>query len=254
MNKEYRLTQRKGRSVQVMYSGTDRWISTGQKDVRTAELWAEANKKVYILSGGDAVKLKNFATDFWTRTDPKSIRKRHERLKKTKTELYYVQMNGRVKNYINPALGHHRLTDITSGMVEDWFLSLKKLDGGEMADDTKNKCLDCLSLIFDEAERRGLCESNPCGKVEKISVEHKECVPFSAEEMGILFPENDVEAVEVWGTLKWTCFFHIMRSTGFRPGEIAGLQRSDFYPELAGIYTTSSVNSYERKIVERIKT
>lgn len=111
MNKDYRLTQRKGRNVQVMYTGTDRWISTGHKDMRKAILWAEANKKVYMLSGGDSVKLKDFASDFWSRTDPKSIRKRHERLKKKHTELYYVQMNGRVHNYILPALGHLRLVE-----------------------------------------------------------------------------------------------------------------------------------------------
>ncbi len=62
-------------------------------------------------------------------------------------------------------------------MVEDWFLSLKKLNGDPMADDTKNKCLICLRLMFDEATRRDLCESNPCDKVEKISAEHKERVP-----------------------------------------------------------------------------
>lgn len=56
------------------------------------------------------------------------------------------------------------------------------------------------------------------------------------------------------GDLKWTCYFHIMRCTGFRPGEVAGLRRENFYPELSGVYTTGSINSVKKQFVERIKT
>jgi hypothetical protein len=45
-----------------------------------------------------------------------------------------------------------------------------------------------------------------------------------------------------------------MKCTGFHSGEVAGLRRENYYPELKGVYTTSSVNSAMRKVVNRIKT
>jgi hypothetical protein len=45
-----------------------------------------------------------------------------------------------------------------------------------------------------------------------------------------------------------------MKCTGFHSGEVAGLRRENYYPELKGVYTTSSVNSAMRKVVNWIKT
>ena len=255
MKKEYALTQRKGRKVQVMFDGTNRWVSSGCSDFREAELWAEANKRRFLTNTSDAdIKLRQFAKDFWERTDLKSIRKMNERRRRMYNELYYIQMTGRLKNFILPALGHLRLVDLTPGIIEDWYLGLRKLNKGEMADSTKNKVLTCLTIILDTAVKQGYCESNPCDKVDMISPDYKERIPFSEEELMKLFPVDDVSAVDVWGDLKWACYFYIMRCTGFRPGEIAGLKRENFYPELSGIYTIGAVNSFERRFTDKIKT
>lgn len=126
--------------------------------------------------------------------------------------------------------------------------------GEELSDDSKNKVLSCLSEIMDEAVRLELVKDNPCRKVQEIIARGVPREIFNEEEMAVLFPENDAEAVWVWRSLMWACYFHIMKCTGFRPGEIAGLRRENYYPELKGVFTTSSVNSGTHKFVNRIKT
>ncbi|WP_233066328.1 site-specific integrase, partial [Sphaerochaeta sp. S2] len=140
-------------------------------------------------------------------------------------------------------------------MIDEWFVTMRRAASGKkMASNSKNKVLMCLSYILKEAVNVGLIDSNPCEKVDKIAEESNPRQPFTEEEMAILFPENDKEAVWVWGNLMWACYFNIMKCTGFRPGEIAGLTRDNYYPALGGIYTSQSINSFTKEVVKRIKT
>ncbi|MDA3958575.1 hypothetical protein [Oceanispirochaeta sp.] len=62
-----------------------------------------------------------------------------------------------------------------------------------------------------------------------------------------LFPSDKEELLRIWQGLKWTVFFFIMRDTGFRPGEVAGLTRSAYYSSVGGIYTTGSIDTVTGK-------
>jgi integrase len=105
-----------------------------------------------------------------------------------------------------------------------------------------------------EAERLEIIENDPCKKVDAISTRSNPRMALCEEEMDILFPKNDQRSIWVWGSLMWTCYFHVMRSTGFRPGEVAGLKKENYYADLGGVYTAHTVNTAEKRIVQRIKT
>jgi site-specific recombinase XerD len=76
--------------------------------------------------------------------------------------------------------------------IDSWFINLKSASGisKQLASDTKNKILQCLSNILSMAVTQGLIEENPCEKVEKNAEHNKEREPMTQEEMEILFPLN----------------------------------------------------------------
>lgn len=255
MKKEYRFRHRKNRKVEVLFSGSENWISSGADDKESATIWAEANKSLYVSGRSRDPYLKDYAKDFWTRRDSGSIWNTNRLRKRYYKQQYYDLNQGRVTNYILPALGMYRLSQITPYMVDQWFLNLREKDSGRpLADNTKNKILMCLSSIMDEAIRTEICVSNPCDKVRVITEEHKERKPMTDDEMKILFPKDDIQLVWVWGTLMWACYFSIMKCTGWRPGEIAGLRVDGFFRDLGGVYTASSIDTIEKKYQESIKT
>jgi integrase len=253
--KEYRFRQRKNRKIEVLFLGSETWVSTGRDDENEAIIWAEANKALYQSGRAKDPYLKDYAKDFFSRRDDSSIWKTHQRRKQYFKNQYYELKQARVDNYILPALGKYRLSQITTFMVDSFFISLKNKDTREdLADDTKNKVLLTLSQIFDEAIRTEVCLTNPCDKVKAITAENKARLPMDEDEMEKLFPKEDQRVLWVWGGLMWSCYFTIMKCTGFRPGEVAGLKVENYYQELGGVYTSSSVDSIEKKLQDTIKT
>lgn len=251
-HKDFRLIRRKGRNIQVQFKGSDSWISTGYSDELNATFWARCQlreRKSKDITFGE------FSEGFYTRTDERSYRAKNERKNRRYNEYYYYTMDGRLRNYILPTFSNVYLRNIDHIMIDEWFISMRRAASGkQMASNSKNKVLMCMSYIMKEAVNLGLIESNPCEKVDKISEESNPRQPFTEEEMAIMFPEFDNTAIWVWGGLMWASYFLIMKCTGFRPGEIAGLTRSNYYPELKGIYTSQSVNSFTKEVVKRIKT
>ena len=253
MNEGFKITCRNGRRIQVMFDGTGRWVSSGYSKKEDAVNWAERQLR---LKRTQTPTLADFSRDFFMRTDRQSYRELCRRKNREHPADHYQRMQGRLENHILPVFGRRLLSDITQYEIDEWFVCLRKVYGKdeELADDSKNKVLFCLSEIMDEAVRLGYLKDNPCKKVQKILARGVPREIFNDGEMALLFPENDAKAVWVWRSLMWACYFHIMKCTGFRPGEVAGLRRRNYYPELKGVYTTSSVNSATRRVVNRIKT
>lgn len=252
IHEDFKLTRRRGRNIQVQFKGSNSWVSSGYSDELNATLWAKSrvreNKEKDITLG-------EFSEGFYTRTDERSFRAKNERKNRYHSDYYYYTMDGRHRNYILPAFGNVYLRNIDHMMIDDWFVYIKRVSNGKkMATNSMNKILKCLSYILNDAMSVGLIENNPCDKVDKISEDSKQRQPFTDEEMAIMFPDFDHKAIWVWGGLMWACYFHIMKCTGFRPGEIAGLTREHYYRELGGIYTSQSVNSFSKQVVQRIKT
>lgn len=248
----YTLTHRKGRNIQVMFKGTNKWVSSGYDDEINATLWAENELRKRLK---DEITLEDFSEGFYTRTDEKSYRAKCIRKGRNYQDEYYTAMDGRLKNYVLPKFGNVYLKNITHFDVDDWFVVLTSATTGKkLSSDTKNKVLICLSNILDDAVSKGLLDENPCTKILKVASDSIPRLPIYTDELKILFPENDKQLEWVWDGLMWAVYFSIMRCTGFRPGEIAGLTRENYRPQYNGLFTTQSVNSTRRTMVNRIKT
>ncbi|PKL13982.1 MAG: hypothetical protein CVV52_03735 [Spirochaetae bacterium HGW-Spirochaetae-8] len=253
--KGYKFTCRNGRHIQVRFDGTNKWVSTGCKRIEDAIVWAERSLRHQEEERLESsVTLQEFSKDYFLRTDSRSIRRRNEYKNRYFSDGYYKAMEARLVNYILPEFGCLTLPLIKSLAIDEWYVELKKENGDDLSDDSKNKVLQCLSVIMDDAVRLGLIKENPCDKIEPMSVRSKTREAFSEDEMELMFPKEDDRAALAFGTLMWSCYFQVMKCTGFRPGEVSGLKRSNYYPELGGVYTTSSVNSPSRAVVNRIKT
>jgi integrase len=69
-----------------------------------------------------------------------------------------------------------------------------------------------------------------------------------------MFPKDEDTLLHYWGNRTWAAYFLVMRDTGFRPGEVAGLTTKTISFKLHGVYTEQSIDFRSREIKNRIKT
>lgn len=252
----FRLPKQLGKYQVQFYHIPGKWISTGTADITEAVLFAEAKLKEDLYGlGRSELTLQQFAEGFFTEADPYKLRMRDRKYGKNYAPYYYYQKQGFLDNYILPRFGRYLVSGITDVAIENWFLDLKSKDTGkDLSDDTKNKILITLRIVLQEAHRQGLVSQNTAEKVKMINEKNEERKPFTKEEMILMFPYDDDELVKVWKDQMWATYFLIMRDTGFRPGEVAGLKISSYYPDQHGVYSEDSVNFRERKLQHSIKT
>ena len=256
-NSEYfRLRYRKGRNIEVQFENQPGvWTSTGTSDVNAAIEYA---KRCYQRNGliekNKNIRLKDFANNFFNRTDCNSFRVRQEKFGKAKAENYYSYSQGRLDNYILPRFGNYAINMISGIEIETWYINLKSTrTGEELSPSSKSKIMYNFSAIMEDAKRQGLIDKNPCDDVEMVTnktVSPRK--PFLISEVQKLFPPDLDKAVKIWHGLKWATYFSIMVDTGFRAGEVAGLTRNCIINN--GIYSVSSVDAFTRKIKNSIKT
>ena len=258
MNKPYYLIQRKNRNIQVTFAHLPGQVfSTGTRDLKDAVIFAEqmmerdwrlANKHV------GSITFRRFAKNFFTKADPRGVRERNTLRNRFFEESYYSDHQARLDNYIMPTFGEYSLTEISHNMVDQWFIGLHSVKTGKpLSSNSRNKILKCFQIIMEEAWREELIRENPVKGIQMIL--ENDLHPrqaFTPEELKRLFPENPVELLKIWDGVLWSTYFLIMRDTGWRPGEVLGLKKNCYYPELGGIYTESSVVEGEYK--QSIKT
>ena len=260
MNKPYRFINRKDRKyIQVMFAHIPgKWFSTGTSDFSQAVLWAESHLAEEGIKNDTIAKqltLYDFAKDFFSESDPHGFRKRNEIRGYKFAPHYYEQKQRLLENYILPAHGSYLLSSITDSMIENLVYNLNSVSTGrELANDTKNKVFDTYGKILEEARRQGLLENNPYDKAERMASFHKRRPAFTSRELERLFPANKEQLIYIWGSLRWAVYFLIQYETGWRPGEVAALDKKNFYPDTRGIYTTSDIDWKNRSIQPRIKT
>ncbi|MGX8678350.1 MAG: tyrosine-type recombinase/integrase [Sphaerochaetaceae bacterium] len=252
---KYRITQRKGRCAQVDFG--DGWVSSGKYTKEEAIEWAEKqikkNRKTDWNPSIDGVMFCDYARNFYTDGSYMSFRSRNERRDDPRSDSYYHTEATLFSKHVYPRWKHERLEDITPARIELWFTQIKG-SKGELSGNYKNKILACLSNVMEMACVDGLIPENPCSKVKGMYESSAKREAFTKEEMSKMFPESDKMLDFIWGGRMWSIYFLIMRDTGWRPGEVAGLMRRNYYPDLNGIYTEHSVNTFEKRIVDRIKT
>ena len=234
-----------------------KWISSGTDDFIEAIHWADEKVESDLKGKGynrKEVTLEEFAKDFFTEKDPQGFRKRDIKHGNIYSERYYYLKQMFLEQYIIPRFGRQTLSSITDVAIEDWFLDLHSVNHDkEFADDTKNKCLTTFRDVLREAQRQGYIKDNPAERVQSINAKNNPREPFTPEEMELLFPEDEDKLIKIWQNEFWVTFFLIARDTGFRPGAIAALQTTSYFPSLHGVYTRKSV-TLERKVQDRIKT
>lgn len=258
MKNPYRFNFRKDKGVfYVTFRHIPgRWFSTKSQDMTGAVKFAEDEmRKGGLLKDTRVPTLKDFTCEIFTEKDPYGIRRRADLRNHKYSSSYWEQHQGRVKNHINPEFGNYLLDAITDIAIEDWFLSLQSTKGKQqLSDDSKNKVLICFRMIMHEAKRQGFIETNPADQVRMITARHKSRHVITKGELALLFPVDRFDLMRIWLSEVWAGYFLILRDTGFRPGEVAALQKKNYFPKLSGVYTEHSVNFRTREVQQSIKT
>lgn len=257
-DKLYKLRNVTGRCISVEFSHIPgKRISTGTKDMTEAILFAEE----YLMNDGiqiekDMMTFKQYADNFFMRTDARSFHARNEAFKKKRGPTFYKKHQALLDNYIMPQWGNYLIASITPSMIESWILTYKGINGKQHADATKNKTLQCLNHIMESAKKEGIIDINPVDTVTAITAESSERRPLTTDEQQTLFPLDAKARIDIWEDLMWATYFSVFYDTGFRPGEIAGLRVCDVYrtPSGLAVSTTQSVNSEVMEIATRVKT
>ena len=249
MKTPYRFTKRKrSRYYEVMFAHIPgRWFSTKSETLEGAIDFARSQME----GKGDKrdLTLRQFAEGFFGPEDPHGYRHRLERRGTFYLPSYYEQHAGRLDKYILKAHGGWLLSAINDTMIEDFILDIPRL-----ANSTRNKILSCYRIVLREAVREGYIRENPADRVKELPAVYTARDVFSEEEMRLMFPDDDEAVIRFWGNLKWAVYFCILKDTGWRPAEVAGLAKENWFPELQGIYTTRSVDWRTHKLKEGIKT
>lgn len=251
MKTPYRFTKRKGRPYyQVTFAHIpDRWFSTGSSTIEGAIDYARKVMETNSLRAPDACTLRQFASGFFGPSDPHGYRHRLERRDTFYEQSYYDQHQSRLDKFILPAHGGYLLTALNETLIEDFILDIP-----EIANSTKNKILACYRIVLHEAVREGLLDHNPADDVKDLPPCYASREVFTEDEYRLMFPADTEALIRFWGGLKWALYFSILKDTGWRPSEVAGLSRLNYYPELQGIYTTCSVDFRTHRIKASIKT
>ena len=129
-------------------------------------------------------------------------------------------------------------------MIDEWFMRLISKNGKALSSNSKNKILACLRYVLQSAVDDGIIASDPSEGIEGFTEnDTKNRQAFTLEDLMMFFPSdvNDNALIEIWGGLMWTVYFLVMRDTGWRPAEVSGLKKENFYPDIGGLYTKSSV-------------
>lgn len=251
MVEEPKIRKRKGRCYEYQCS-TGRWRSTGCNTLTEAKMWLKTHS-TYLVSNNVA----EFSRYIINGRGKDSFYATCQLTKRYMQNEWWNTASNRVERYIVPAFSQKTLEEVKPVDVQKWYLNLDilSLNGKKLADNSKNKILSIFSLIMDQAVFYGYIESNPCKKITKIRARDGHRKPFSKDELMKIFPENRMELMKVWGgDMMWACYFLVMKDTGWRPGEIAGLDVTGLYLDKKGIYTKQSVNSFDKKIQDSVKT
>ena len=198
--------------------------------------------------------LREYAAGFYI-DDKHGFKKQMEKKKKFFKNEYWKKQESVLQKYWIKTFGDLLISAISADMIDDWYMEFKSnRSGSELSDNSKNKILACGNNVFVKALRDKIITENPINSIVKITEENKSREHFNDIEIAKLFPSNKIDLIRIWQSKKWALYFLIMRDTGWRPGEVAGLKRQNYYPNFGGIYTENSIDYTDGSVQDRIKT
>ena len=183
-----------------------------EKEVlRQAVLFEEKCLKGQVTAN---IKFSEFADEWFEEYAKPNLRSTsYERMKQLRDRVY-------------PALGHLRLDKITARHIQQFINDLaingkNKKTGKPLSRKTVVHHLSFISDVFSYAVRMGMLIDNPCRRVFVPKGEKKEKEIYTLEEVHKLF-----ELLET-APLKYRTFFTLAIYSGFRRGELLGLEWKD---------------------------
>ncbi|MBQ5318419.1 MAG: site-specific integrase [Oscillospiraceae bacterium] len=184
---------------------------------RQAVLFEEACMKGNVVA---AIKFEDFARQWF---------KEYAEIKlKQRTVEGYHQMEKRIYK----AIGHIRLDKLTTRHIQKFILELcdaeredgRNRNGGKLSTKTIKLYKSMISTICDYAVKMQMISTNPCKNVTIPKVVTPEKDYYSIEEAQHLMELFNQESEENY---KYVCFFILAIYTGFRLGELLGLEWKD---------------------------
>lgn len=241
--------------IQVRWSDSDKWVSTGCRTMEEAKAWADA----IVGSKGSSLMFKDYAQDFFIRTDKDSKRIRDRMDNRENREGTYYNDQRFLDLYLMPFFGRIGIASITPKVVDEWKkwmrFEAKRKDGSTgYSIGTINQSLYALSLVLDSAVYDEILVSNPVMAVKKLGGSSKPKPIWSEEELAMLFPNDESSLVEIWNGRPYAMLAYTLYNTGFRPSEGCALKRCNIYPEMKGIHTAEVIDWHTKEPVGRIKT
>ncbi len=184
---------------------------------RQAVLFEEACMKGNVVV---TIKFEDFARQWF---------KEYAEIKlKQRTVEGYHQMEKRIYK----AIGHIRLDKLTTRHIQKFILELcdaeredgRNRNGGKLSTKTIKLYKSMISTICDYAVKMQMISTNPCKNVTIPKVVTLEKDYYSIEEAQHLMELFNEESEENY---KYVCFFILAIYTGFRLGELLGLEWKD---------------------------
>ena len=176
----------------------------------------------------------------------------------------YAKLNLRQSTYqrllqltkrVYPAIGHLRIDKLSARQIQGFINSLamegaNELNGKPLARKTMVHYLSFISCVFSYAVRNDIVSENPCRKVIVPKGEEKEKEIYTQEEMMKLMELLQDEP------LRYRVFFYLLAYTGFRRGEMLGLEWKDvdWKNSLISVHRTSNYVSKVGTYTDTTKT
>lgn len=166
---------------------------------------------------------------------------------KPKTIEGYRYMSKRIYK----AIGHLRLDKVTPRDIQKFILEMtkeKRCDGrnkrnGRLSAKTIKLHISMISTIFDYAIKMQLVKNNPCRAVTLPKPDGEKREVYTLEEVQKLF---ELFEKEPESNYKYVLFYTLAIYTGFRRGELLGLEWKDFDFD-ANMVTVNRTSLYSKK-------
>lgn len=160
-----------------------------------------------------------------------------------------------LRKRIYASIGHLRMDKITPRQIQAFINSLSKdganeITGKPLAPKTIRHNLSLISDIFGYAVKMGVVSDNPCSKVAVPKCNSTEKKIYTVEEITKLLQELRGEP------LKYQAFFNLAAFSGFRRGELLGLEWKDidFESCVISIRRTSCYTAKDGTYTDTTKT
>lgn len=207
---------------------------------RQAVLFEESCKNGFQSK---VVKFEVFCEEWFT--DYAKSHLRHT----TYTYLYHQRLR------INKALGHLRMDKITTRQIQSFINSLSKeganeRNGKPLSAKSIRHNLNLISDVFGYAVKMGVVAENPCSKVTLPKIEQNEKKIYTPEQAARFL---DLLADE---PIKYRAFFNLAVYSGFRRGEMLGLEWKDidFVNSIISVRRTSCYTADRGVYTDTTKT